>query len=79
MPAIEKRFEFPDEQSAIFARRAVLAETGKGFEKRSKTGITTNKNVVLLKITASDDSALKASLNSYSRLLGLCKRLAKED
>ena len=77
MNEIEKQIVFPDDESADAAVKAVSVELTNKFEKRSKTTIKTNKNVVLLKIVAQDDSALRASLNTYERLLGLCKEISK--
>ena len=77
MIEIEKQIIFPNDESAIAAVKAVSVELTNKYEKRSKTTIKTNKNVVLLKIVAQDDSALKASLNTYERLLGLCKEISK--
>ncbi|MCH7902787.1 hypothetical protein IIC68_03470 [archaeon] len=77
MIEIEKQIIFPNAESAIAAVKAVSVELINKYEKRSKTTIKTNKNVVLLKVVAQDDSALKASLNTYERLLGLCKEISK--
>jgi len=73
----EEQIIFSDEKSAESAVKAVSVELNNLFEKRSKTTITTNKNVVSLKIDAEDDSSLKASLSSYSRLIELCKKISK--
>ena len=77
MSETEKQIVFSNDESAKAAVRAVSVELTNNYEKRSKTTITTNKNVVSLKIVAQDDSALKASLNTYERLLGLCKEISK--
>ena len=71
----EKQIEFPNEKIAQAAVKAVSVELDNEFEKRSKTTITSNKNVILLKIVAEDESALKASLYSYERMIMLCKKL----
>ena len=76
MESEEKRFVFPSGESAASAVKAVFPELGKKFERRSKTAINSNKNVVSLKIVAEDKSALKSSLGSYSRLIGLCKSVS---
>jgi len=73
----EKPLEFPDENTAKKAVKAISVELDNEFEKRSKTAIKSNKNVVLLKIVAEDQSALKASLYSYERMIVLCKELAE--
>lgn len=72
----EREFEFSGEATAVAALRSLEPELGKAFEKRSKTSIKNNKNIVSLKITAEDEQALKASLYSYSRLIGLCQSLS---
>ena len=69
---------FPDAIKARAAAKAVSPELRNSYEKRSKTSINANKNVVSLKVIASDESALKASMSSYSRLLGLCLKLSKQ-
>ena len=70
---------FSDIKSAVCAEKALRPELGKAFEKRSKTSIQSNKNVVSLKIIASDASALNASKSSFERLLLLCKRISLMD
>jgi len=74
---IEKQFEFPDEETADAVCRAVSVELDNKFQKRSKTTINTNKNVVLLKISAEDESAMKASEFTFTRLLELCKEISE--
>ncbi|MCR4335426.1 MAG: KEOPS complex subunit Pcc1 [archaeon] len=74
---LETQFEFPDEGTANAVCRAVSVELNTEFQKRSKTTINTNKNVVLLKISAEDESALKASEFTFTRLLELCKEVSE--
>ncbi|PIN85407.1 MAG: hypothetical protein COV47_02280 [Candidatus Diapherotrites archaeon CG11_big_fil_rev_8_21_14_0_20_37_9] len=71
----EVQIVFPSELLAKIASKAVSPELSNTFEKRSKTAINTNKNVVSLKVIASDETALKASFNSYRKLLEFSKRL----
>ena len=73
----EKQFVFPSEETARMAVKAVFVELEGGFEKRSKTGIKSNKNVVFLKVNAEDETALKASVFTFTRLLELCKEVAE--
>lgn len=75
MEYIEEQFVFLSEKLAEIAQRAVLQELDNSYEKRSKAEITTNKNVVLLKITADDGHAKLASYHSYKRLLELSRSL----
>ncbi len=42
------------------------------FTKRASASITSNKDVLTLKISANDRAALKASFNSYFKLISLC-------
>ena len=42
------------------------------FNKRSSASIKSNKNILALKINANDKAALKASFNSYFKLISLC-------
>ncbi|HLC79347.1 MAG TPA: KEOPS complex subunit Pcc1 [archaeon] len=76
MVLAQKSFEFPSEFAAKCACRSIGVELKNTYEKRSKTRIQTNKNVVLLKIDASDEFAANASLHSYSHLLGLCREIS---
>ncbi len=74
---VEKQFEFHDEETAKAAYQAVSVELNNEFQKRSKTTINTNKNVILLKISAEDESAMKASEFTFTRLLELCKEVSE--
>lgn len=66
---------FDSDKKAAIAFNSVEPETGQKFEKRSKTVVDINKNVVLLKISAMDSKALKASLNSYLKLFLLSEKI----
>ncbi|HLC92494.1 MAG TPA: KEOPS complex subunit Pcc1 [archaeon] len=72
MPSLEKEFIFTSPFFALAVQKAVSVELDNTFERRAKSSIHTNKNVVLLKVVAEDESALAASLGFYSRLFGLC-------
>lgn len=76
--SLKIRLFFVDEKKAQAAFLAVSAETGQKHEKRSKTLMNINKNVVLLKIIALDAPALKASVNSYLKLLLLSEKLSED-
>lgn len=75
MPLKELEFSFPSERHALAAFQAISPELENPFEKRSKVVMQTNKNVVLLKINADDEQAMKASLYTYKRFFGLCEKL----
>ncbi len=72
----EEKLVFPSEGAALFAVKSVSPESGRAFEKRSKVRMHTNKNIVSLEVLSSDSHALKASVHSYLRLLGLCRAIA---
>lgn len=55
--------------------QAISPELSSAHEKRSKTTMNINKNVLSLEINASDLTALKASFNSYMKLIILCNSL----
>ncbi len=72
----EFKLEFPNEESAQASAKAISVELDNKFEKRAKTNIKTNKNIVLLKVNAKDETAMKASMSSYTRLLKLCLEIS---
>jgi len=78
MPTQVREFLFDSPKAASAAARAVSVELKNTFEHRSKSSIHTNKNVVLLQVVSEDEGALSASLAHYSRLFGLCARIAKD-
>ena len=73
----EIAFAFPNAEMASLAVKAIRPEMNKSFERRSKASIKTNKNVVLLKILAKDEHAVKASVSSYARLFGLVEKILR--
>ena len=77
MPSAERAFGFGSVEAANAASRAVSVEFKNSFERRSKSSIQTNKNVVLLKVVSEDEAALNASLAHYSRLFGLCMGISR--
>lgn len=66
---------YPSSQQPGIIVDSILPELKGKFEKRSRTDINSNKNVLSLKIYARDITALKASVNSYMRLIILCNSL----
>ena len=76
MPSEQKEFEFPSAQAAGACAKSLSNDLGKAFEKRAKSAINTNKNLVLLKVVAEDEQALRASIGSFSRLIAMCGKIA---
>ena len=74
---LECKLHFSDEKTALAATRSVAVELGERHERRSVAQINTNKNIVLLKISALDKGALKASMNSYLKLLVFSQSLSE--
>jgi tRNA threonylcarbamoyladenosine modification (KEOPS) complex Pcc1 subunit len=54
---------------------AITPEMGSVHERRSTAAMNTNKNILSLEIKAQDLTALKASFNSYMKLMILCNKL----
>ena len=67
--------ELPSPEAAETALKALKPEMGGVHEKRSKTDLRVNKNILLLSITAGDATALKASANSYLKSIELILRI----
>lgn len=59
--------------------RSLAPEIGRAYEKRSATSMNINKNILSLVIGAEDATALKASFNSYMKLVILCNELAGKE
>ncbi len=76
MPSAQKEFGFPSAATALACASALSNALGKGFEKRARTAINTNKNLVLLRVVAEDRQAIRASLGSFSRLIAMCREIA---
>lgn len=71
-------FSFPNEFFALASEKAISVELNRAHEKRSFVEIKTNKNIVLVKISAKDKHALNASYFAYKRLFNLCQNLSLE-
>ncbi|MBU0636230.1 CTAG/PCC1 family protein [Candidatus Micrarchaeota archaeon] len=64
--------------SPITAQNAILAlqpDLNQKHEKRSKTVLKANKNVVLANMSAMDEIALKASANSMFKAMALIQKI----
>ncbi len=69
MPSLSfsKSFSSPAKAKAIFA--SLQMETGKSFEKRSKTTLSLKNAQLRVSIIADDAHALEVSKTSYSKLI----------
>ena len=67
----EIRIFFSSEEEAEIALKAVSLELGQEFERNSKSSAGVEGSSVLLKVVAENATALKASVNSYLKLIGL--------
>ncbi|MFH1255709.1 MAG: KEOPS complex subunit Pcc1 [Candidatus Diapherotrites archaeon] len=74
---LEARFVFPSEKNAETALKAISIDKRDAVERRSKTSMQTNKNILTLKIKAGDPTALKASANSCIKLISLVGELCE--
>ena len=67
--SLQLRLFFPTEKEAKIIFRSISPELHGKHEKRASTIMDINKNVLSLQIDATDATALKASLNSYMKLI----------
>jgi tRNA threonylcarbamoyladenosine modification (KEOPS) complex Pcc1 subunit len=63
---------FEDTITPCLIKEAITPDMAVAFAQRSTTAITSNKNILEVKINADDRTALKASFNSYFKLIALC-------
>ena len=61
------RIEFPDENRAEIVFKALKPETETSPTQRSKVEIKRDEKTILLRFNAKDTTALRASINSYTR------------
>lgn len=71
------KLEFPGQKTAKHIHDSLLVELGKGHERRSKTSVMVNNNILSLEIHSADKTAMKASINSYLKLIAMCDSLKK--
>ena len=62
---------FPDEKLPSSIIQSIKPDLGMQFERRSSSSINSYKNVLKLEINAKDAVAMKASFNSYIKLISL--------
>ncbi len=67
--------EFEDEKEAEIAYRAVKLEVISSPSDRAEGSIFLRNNKIFIRLTGSDRSAVRSSLNSYMRWLKLTKEL----
>ena len=73
--SLQLKISFPDIKHAKIIFDAISPELHGKHEKRAFTSMDINKNVLSLNINASDATSLKASLNSYMKLIILGNNL----
>ncbi len=69
--SLELVLELASAELAETVLQALKPEEHAPHEKRSRTDLRVNKNLLLMKITAEDATALRASANSYLKLVAL--------
>ncbi len=69
--SLELSLELPSPELAETALKALKPEMGASHEKRSKTYLRVNKNILSLTVKAEDATALKASANAYLKCIEL--------
>jgi KEOPS complex subunit Pcc1 len=71
------RLEFLSEKQLKVVLEALKPETETSSTNRSKVHMKTNNQSLILEFNARDTSALRASMNSYLRLIGVAMNLQK--
>ena len=69
------KLDFPEQRTAKHIKDSLLAELGHAHERRSKTSVRVNNNILSLEIHSADKTAMKASINSYLKLIAMCNSL----
>ena len=71
------RLNFSSEKQLQVVLQALKPETETSSTHRSKVHMTTETQSLILDFRAKDTSALRASMNSYLRLIGVAMNLQK--
>ena len=69
--SLSLEISFPDEKLPSAILQSIKPDYDKQFERRSSSSINSYKNVLKLEINAKDAVAMKASFNSYLKLISL--------
>jgi KEOPS complex subunit Pcc1 len=67
------QLELPSENFAAIVMRALQPETKRRITSRSRVALQYKGSRLIIKAEANDTSALRASLNSYLRWIGLVR------
>lgn len=70
------QFEYPDERRARVVERAVRIEAGDIDDDRSQTTVDRNERTVEIRVHAADLVALRAALNTWTRMVGVAEDVA---
>lgn len=75
--ALQARLEFlfPSIETAEHALQALEPDLNRKYEKRSQTVLKANKKVLSAHISASDEKALKASVQSLLKTVSLIQKV----
>jgi len=71
--------ELEDNSKAVNIEKALLPDLGRKDERRSKTTIKSNKNVLSVEIYAKDAVALRAAANSHLKLIALSHKILDKE
>ena len=71
------RLHFSSEKQLKVVLEALKPETETSTTSRSKVQMNAEENSLILEFKAKDTSALRASMNSYLRLIGVAMNLQK--
>ncbi|KTG10622.1 KEOPS complex Pcc1-like subunit [Haloprofundus marisrubri] len=70
------RFSYPDERRARVVERSVGVEVGEIDDERSQASVEREGNTVEVRVEATDLVALRAGINSWTRMVAVAERLA---
>ena len=75
--AFHAELAFEDFHAPQRMEQAIAPELNNVFERRGKTSIKANKNLLVMEIHAEDATALRASINAYLKLIWLAMKIQR--
>ncbi|WP_224332606.1 KEOPS complex subunit Pcc1 [Haloprofundus halobius] len=70
------RFSYPDERRARIVERSVRVEVGEIDDERSHASVAREGDTVEVRVEASDLVALRAGINSWTRMVAVAERVS---
>ncbi|WP_224447617.1 KEOPS complex subunit Pcc1 [Haloprofundus salilacus] len=70
------RFSYSDERRARVVERSVRVEVGEIDDERSRANVARDGDTVEVRVEASDLVALRAGINSWTRMVAVAERVS---